>query len=763
MGKLDLGEAEFLFECKALAAAGLRVYRFRGHESLSQPFEFLIDLVSRRANLDIEAPIGEPACLTLRGRAPDGSRYSRHIHGIIERFIHLGTGKHSSRYQARLIPSVGLLQFTRNCRIFQKQSVTQVTQQVLKDDKIKSDCISVMLHGSYSPRDYCVQYQESDLHFVQRLWEEEGIFFFFEGDKSHGTLVLGDGRHAFAELPMYGAAFLRDQPHLYEEGLFELHAESSLRPGATLFRDFMFKQPTLDLESRAEAEKFSDLSIYHFPGEYVDPEMGRRLAKIRLEEIQCQKTRYYGRGNIRAAQPGCTFTLAGDRRDDGNQEYLIVAVEHAGAQPQALGEEASGGDSTTYQNSLECIPAKVPYRPARVTPAPCIAGVQTAHVVGPPGEEIHCDEHGRVKVQFHWDRHGRRDDNSSCWIRVSQPWGGAGQGGMFIPRVGQEVVVHFLEGDPDRPLIIGRVYNGENPVPHALPASKNISTIRSASTPGGGGFNEIKFDDTKDKEEIFIHAQFDMNEVVEHNHTTTVHSDQRNTVDGNHTETVKKNHKLTVTEGDQRITVKTGKRDTTIQKDDTLTVHGSQTLQVDGSRRHSISQGETVSIGGSQTATIGGAHSQSVALASADNIGLAKSLSVGAAYAVTVGAGHMLSVGGAMMMNVGAVLMQSVGLVHKLTAGKKWQLDVGAAKAMFRSSGKIQLQGGSSKIEMQPGKITLDSGGGAQIVLEGPKIKIAATEIDINGSAKIDIKAPLINSESSGVTTIKGAMVKINT
>ncbi len=759
---LDLHEAEFLFHSDALDGSQLLVHQFSGRESLSQPFEFLIDLVSKDANLDLDAPIGEAACLTLRGRLFDGSRYSRYVHGVIERFVLVGAGSRQSRYQAKLVPTLKQLFFTRNSRIFQKSSGPSVTQQVLKQARVPSDWVSTMLHGTYGDRDYCVQYQESDLDFVSRLWEEDGIFYFFEHQRDQDKLVLGDGGHAFPKLPVYAEAQLRDKPHLHEECLFEFQAESVLRPGATVLRDFKFKQPTLDLEASAKKGKFADYQMYFFPGEYVDPALGQHYAKLRLEELQCQRNLYVGAGSVRAMLPGHKFSLRGHRRDDCNQEYLIVSVEHHGAQPQALLEEGHAKQEPSYQNRVECIPAKVPFRPARTTERPAISGVQTAVVVGPPGEEIHCDDHGRIKVKFHWDRSAGRDDNSSCWIRVSQPWGGAGQGGMFIPRVGQEVVVQFLEGDPDRPLIVGRVYNGENPVPHGLPAAKNISTIRSASTPGGGGYNEIKFDDSKGKEEVFVHAQFDMNEVVEHNHSTHVLVDQRNIVDGNQTETIKKNQTLTVTEGDQKITVQTGKRDTTIQQNDTLTVHASQKLQVDQQRQHTVGQSETIKVGASQSTTVMGTHTVNVALAATENIGLAKALSIGAGYAVNIGAAHMLTVGGAMMKNVGTVLMESVGLLHKITAGKKWQLRVGAAKVILRSSGKIVLEGSSSKITMEAGKLKLDSGTGSSIELDGAKIKISAAEIEITGSAKVDVKGALISSEASGVQTLKGTPVKIN-
>jgi len=742
---LDLHEAEFLFHGEALDGSQLLVHQFSGRESLSQPFEFLIDLVSKDANLDLDAPIGEAACLTLRGRLFDGSRYSRYVHGVIERFVLVGAGSRQSRYQAKLVPTLKQLFFTRNSRIFQKSSGPSVTQQVLKQARVPSDWVSTMLHGTYGDRDYCVQYQESDLDFVSRLWEEEGIFYFFEHQRDQDKLVLGDGGHAFPKLPVYGEAQLRDKPHLHEECLFEFQAESVLRPGATVLRDFKFKQPTLDLEASAKKGKFADYQMYFFPGEYVDPALGQHYAKLRLEELQCQRNLYVGAGSVRAMLPGHKFSLRGHRRDDCNQEYLIVSVEHHGAQPQALLEEGHAKQEPSYQNRIECIPIKVPFRPARVTPRPTISGVQTAVVVGPPGEEIHCDDHGRIKVKFHWDRSAGRDDNSSCWIRVSQPWGGAGQGGMFIPRVGQEVVVQFLEGDPDRPLIVGRVYNGENPVPHGLPAAKNISTIRSASTPGGGGFNEIKFNDSAGGELFFTHAQRDKTDIVCHDHDQHVKNDQQ--------ELVEQNRKATVGVNE---TLKVGQNQSSH-------VGGDQTNLICKNRMTTVVMNDMETVGLNKSLHVGVAYVTQVGVTMSTSVGGAKTVTVGGAMTTSVGAVATENIGSSLIKKIGKIASETVGLLKKIAAGKKVQIHSGGAKIELRSSGKkVLIQAGSSKIEMKPGKLTLDSGAGATIELDGAKIKISAAEIEINGSAQVGVKGTLINAEASGVQTIKGSLVKIN-
>lgn len=761
MAKLDLSQAEFLFHSAGLADVELSVFRFEGRESLSQPFEFQIELVSQDAAIDLEAPIGQPACLTLRGRQYDGARYTRYVHGVIERFVQLSAGIRHSRYLATLVPTIKPLYYTRNARIFQRLSAPDVAQKVLQDGKLPADWIHSMLHGSYGLRDYCVQYQESDLNFIQRLWEEEGIFYFFEHEKDKDRLALGDGGHAFESLPHYSEVQLRDQPHLYEECLTELRAENALRPGAALLRDFKFKQPLLDMEAKAESDRFTAYQMYYFPGEYVDPALGKRLATVRLEEQQCQRSRYLGTGNVRAMMPGGLFTLSGHRRGDCNQEYLLVSVEHEGTQPQALGEEGAGVTKTVYRNRIECIHSKVPFRPARRAETPSIPGVQTAVVVGPPGEEIHCDSHGRVKVQFHWDREGKKDDNSSCWIRVSQPWGGSGQGGMFIPRIGQEVVVQFLEGDPDRPLIVGRVYNGENPVPHSLPASKNISTIRSASTPGGGGFNELKFDDSNGSELIFFHAQKDLTEVVGHDHSTSVTNDQTNTVGGNQTETVKGNQTVTVTDGDQENTVKTGKQTETIKKDQTITVtDGNQDIAVKtGHSSLTVKQDRTVTVQS-------GNHNVNVE--SKDS-----NLTVKRHHTVVVQTGHStLTVGlGNHTTNV------DVGhhVVHVKTGHSGVFVDTGAHTTKAKKT--VVVQSTDSGLELL-GKGSVHGKSESDITLEAPLIDLKANEITLSAVQKITlivgpssvtvepsgvtISGPQVNSSAIGTHSISGALIKLN-
>ncbi len=469
----------------------------------------------------------------MKGQDAPGIGYRREIHGRIERFVQPSASKRYSQYQATLSPTLFPHSYTRDARIFRELSTVQIVQFVLADGQIPDEQVQFLLHAQYAPRDFCVQYQESDLSFLSRLLEEEGIFYFFRHEDGKDIVVFGNGPHAIEAVPHAGHLPYRDHPHRYEEVIHSLRAEARFRPGATVLRDFRFKHPGLDMEARQTGTQFADCQVYYYPGDYVEPELGLRLAKIRHEEIQCERSQISAESSSPALLPGHTFQLEGHGRANLSRGDLLVSVEHEGTQPQVLAEEPAGAAEPQYKSHITCIPDDVVFRPARQTPRPCIQGVQSAVVVGPGDDEIHCDAHGRVKVQFHWDRSGQRNDQSSCWIRVSQPWAGAGYGCMFIPRVGQEVLVQFLEGDPDRPVIVGRVYNGENPVPHALPDQKNVITLRTTSTPGGQGFNEIRFTDTAGQEELFIHAQMDRNEIVRNDYTCEVQGNRAAIIAGN--------------------------------------------------------------------------------------------------------------------------------------------------------------------------------------------------------------------------------------
>jgi type VI secretion system secreted protein VgrG len=417
----------------------------------------------------------------------------------------------------------------------------------------------------------------------------------------------------------------------------------------------------------------------------------------------------------------------------------VLSVTHRGHQRGRLpAGEGQALDKESYRNQFTCLKKDVPFRPVRRTPRPVIPGAQTAVVVGPSGEEIHTDEHGRIKVQFHWDREGKHDDRASCWIRVAQSWAGPGWGALYLPRMGQEVVVEFLEGDPDQPLVTGSVYNGANPPPLSLPGDKTRSTLRTESSPGGGGSNELRYEDAKGSEEIYLHAQKDLNVVVENDQTATVGGNQTLDVSGNRSRSIG------------------GSQSLTVAKDDTSTIGGSQTLAVGANRTTTVGGAHSETVGGDQSVSVGATQTVTVAMASAESVGLAKALNVGGAYAVTVGAamneivGGLKSeeVGGAKVevvggkktetvagsrtMKVGGDLSETVGKSRTLKVGKDLTVNVGgkfqqAVKDKYTLKAKEIILSADDQFTLKVGSATLQVKKSGDIVLKGSKIDIKAS------------------------------------
>lgn len=749
MVPLAANVADFLFTAEGIPAGEVQVESFSGREEISRPYQYRVTLVSRNRELDLDAPIGKPG--TLRIRTAKGERP---IHGIVERFEQGVVAHGYSRYDITLIPTLGLLRFTRNSRLFAakpKLNTPQIVEKVLKDAGYPQDMLQLALQGTYAARDYTVQYQESDFDFLCRLLEEEGIFFFWEHTKDKEVWVLGDTQEAIEPLPGAGTLeFLNalgadDQHH---EVFHSFRAESGLRPGKTVLRDYRFKQPGLNLEVDSTAKQFEQLQVYYYPGDYVEPELGKRLAAVRMEELVWDRKCFHGIGTVRNLRAGYKFRLAGHGRSSFDNDYLIVAVEQSGSQPQVLEEMAmaSGGSGGMYQSDTLCIPwgdnDERKFRPHRLTPRPLIVGVQTAVVVGPPGEEIHCDEHGRVMVQFHWDRDGKLNDQSACWIRVSQPWGGMGQGGMFIPRVGQEVLVQFLEGDPDRPMIVGRVYNGKNPVPHGLPGGKNISTIRSSSTPGGGGFNEIKFNDSAGSEEMFIHAQFNRNEIVGNNHDTKVTVDQSLSVGSKQTTSVGANQSLSVG-GDQSISV-TGNRSVTTTGNETIDVKGNRTETVTGNDGVTVKANRTASIIGNRTETITGNGELNITGNNSTAVMGSGSESIMGSRTITVQGAQTHELVGAMTANCAAAITYNAAGDLALNTGANASIGAvgtlslaSTGAATLTSSAEVGI--GAPTINVSGATITITAGGasiklsGAGVEINGPSVKIGGGSVDVTG------------------------------
>ena len=714
----------------------LRVVRFNGHESIFALFEFHLEIASSMISLD--ALVGKSAVLTIEG--VQGPRY---VHGMICEAGYSGETSSYTLYQVTLVPAIWNLRLRMNSQIFQQQTTPEILAKVLEAAGIPRSDFRLGLQASYAPRGYCAQYRESDLDFVSRLMEDAGIFYYFEHEEGRHVLVMTD--RAGTGDPIAGAPTLRfiDRPE--EERISRFSLSESVRPQRVSLRDKNLHQPDQSMEA-SEGEG-TQREIYDYPGAFQEtgkggPHRGNQQARLRLEALQASRRRGTGASDSPRLTPGFMFTLADATRPHLEGDYRVIRVVHRGEQPQALDEGATG--RFHYGNEFECTDKKVPYRAPRRTPRPFVRGAQTATVVGPGGEEVHVDEHGRVKVQFHWDRQGGHDDASSCWVRVSQAWAGSGFGAMFIPRVGHEVIVDFLEGDPDRPIITGRVYTGLNTPPYPLPDEKTKSTIKSESSPGGGGSNELRFEDAKGAEEVFLHGQKDWNIVIENDKSQQVGHDESLSVGNDRTKSV--GHDQSESIGNDKAI--------TVGNDHTETVAANMTISVGANLTESVGADASHTIGANLTETIGATKNESVTLASTLEIGGPYQVSVGAAMNETVGLAKMESVGLVKMVSVGEDSAENVGGGKSVTAADN--ITESAGKNVALSAGKhvnvtagqnLNVSAGKNASVVAADKITLQCGG-------------ATITVQKNGD--VTIKAAKLSVKASGQVTIKGSKIKLN-
>lgn len=502
-----------------LGPDALILTRAAGHERLAAMFEISLEFTAESGDVDLDGLLGTAATVEVRN-APEARKgdaeFTRHFHGYFAMISFAGFDpRGQARFQATLVPWLWFLTRRADCRIFQEKSVPEIIEEVFRDAGFAD--FRKDLRGSYPRREYCVQYRETDFNFVSRLMEHEGIYYFFEHDSNGHKMVLCDDMACHKKdskhgtLKFIGGADARDSKGVITDWQFA----KQVKPGKFAHNDFNFTTPTPDpnlrLLARSTApnpQKPAPYEIYDNAGGYGDTGEGNRYARLRMEEIIADRDTARARTDLTGIRCGAKFQLKKHPISAQNREYLITGVEWSAAEGgYGSGGAGASGAGGFFDCGFSCIPADATFRPVRATPPPRIDGPQTATVCGPPGEEIYVDKHARVKVQFHWDRYGKADAGSSCWIRVSQPWAGAGFGGIAIPRTGQEVIVEFVEGDPDRPIITGRVYNGVAAPPYDLPGNATRTTIKTNSSKGGGGFNELRFEDKKGQEQIFIHAE----------------------------------------------------------------------------------------------------------------------------------------------------------------------------------------------------------------------------------------------------------------
>ena len=640
----------------------------RATEELGRPFLIELDVSSATAKGDLHTILGSSATVALT--RPDTP--TRYFNGVVARMTYNGLTGGAYRYRMDLRPWIWLLSQEQDCCIFSSESPWTIMTGLFRDQGFTDFADKRQNSSGDTVLDYCVQYRESTFRFVTRLMEQYGIYYYVtHADGSH-TINFADDPNSHSSV---GAAI----PYRYdqtrwkttEDHIWDWSAEAQIQPGAFTYRDYNFTTPKADLTAKSiigGQHSYGTSEVYDYPGLYDTAANGTTLAQVQMQDFDSRRLFYGGTSNARSLGAGLKFTLSGFPDSTLDQDYLIThsictitADETRSQKPDDLRD--------TFTCVLRAVPGTRQFRLPHLTPRPVIRGPQTAVVAGESGQEITTDQYGRIKVKFPWDRTPTADENSSCWIRVAQIWAGQAWGAMFIPRIGQEVVVEFMEGNPDRPLVTGQVYNADMTVPYALPDNRTRSTIKSNSSLGGGGFNELRFEDKKGSEEVFFQAQKDYNVTVLNNQTVTITQDSSTTVS-------KGNRSVTVSTGDDTHTVSQGKREATISQ---------------GNEIVTVSQGDrkvTVSTGGDTLTVSQGDHTITVS---------AGKSSITAAQSIT------LSVGG------NSIKIDTTGIT--LTGTKI----AASAETTLQASGLSTTVSGSESLELS---------GGATASLSGALVKI---------------------------------------
>lgn len=569
---------------------------FNGQEGISRLFHFDLRLVSENRSIKFEDIVGKKATVTMV--LPDASE--RHLNGIISSFAQGGSSMLEqgekptvfSHYQAVLVPWLWMLTRTSDCRIFQEMTVPEILEKIFKEYGFAD--YKNKLQGSFEKREYCVQYRETDFNFISRLMEEEGICYFFEHEATKHTLMLVNSPNEFKPCPLQASINYKTVvgQEVEEEVVTDWTMSREVRPGQFTIRDFNFEKPSLDLTSNLSGKGDTKYEIYDYPGEYYTKDAGERYVGLRMQEEDAPQIVIHAASSCRGLVSGYRFDLRDHYRRDFNKAYFITSVFHTADLSTNFRSGDSGSGQMDYYNTFQCMPHPTPYRPQRTTVVPVVHGTQTAIVVGPDGEEIYTDKYGRVKVQFHWDREGKYNENSSCWMRVSTAWAGKGWGQISLPRIGQEVIVDFLEGDPDRPIIVGRVYNADSMPPYTLPDEMTKSTVKTYSSKGGGGFNEFRMEDKKGEEQLFMHAEKDMD--------VRVKNDRREWI-GRDTHLIVKRDQKELIERDEQIVIK---------RDRVEEIGRDHHLKIKGKAAVEITQSQSIAVKGNVTEEISGNHTE---------------------------------------------------------------------------------------------------------------------------------------------------------
>ena len=745
----------------------LHFRELRGQENISQLFSLDVEMLSESESIDPKALLGKNATIEIETQG--GGR--RFIDGIVTRFGMQGQDHRHYAYKARLSPWLWLATRKSDFRIFQNQTVPDIIEQVLG---VYGHPMQRKLTRAYRSWDYCVQYNESDCDFVSRLMEHEGIYYFFEHASGRHTLVLCDDIIASHSVLPGGESIPFYPPEKAAAGDQEnIHAwqlEQEIKPGRHYIDDYDFKKPRAELSHMRRdppGHAHDGHETYEWPGGYTEHGDGDAYIRVRLKQGLTGHSRVRGQSCHRALATGYTFSLYNYPRGDQNRQYLITGLSYhlkenprvSAVAPGAKGSAAEDGSFQRYE--LQAQPTSLAFTPPRTTPKPRTTGPQTAVVVGPAGEEIWTDEYGRIKVQFHWDRLGSKDQNSSCWIRVATNWAGPGFGAISIPRIGHEVVVDFLNGDPDYPIVTGCVYNAANMPPWALPANATQSGIKTRSSKGGaagagmkngpGDANAIRFEDKAGAEQLWLHAQKDQLTEVENDEDKWVGNDRRKTIDRDETSVIHRD------------------RTETVDRDETITVHNNRTERVDHDEKISIGDNrnedvgidENISIGKNRSKTIGRNEKDKIGNNWSIKVGKMKTETIGIAYMQNVGVGRMENVGVAYNLNVGAIMATIVGSTQTTSVGSSQSTTVGSTKTTTVGTTYSLTVGGGGGGGSSAGGGGLASnvvapsesgsgggGGGSNITMDAQSVAITV------GSSSLVLKA-------DGTITVNGNSIQL--
>ncbi|MCY1067189.1 type VI secretion system tip protein TssI/VgrG [Nannocystis sp. RBIL2] len=738
LGSEPLPPAEFYFTCEEAPAVEWHVRRFTLREALCEPYSLAVDLLTASVDLDVPALLGARCTLELC-RGVDG----RLVHGLVTQARTLGVFSGRLALRLEVAPALQLLSQQTDTRFWQDRTAPQILREVLATAlrDLGAGLDMRVEEATHRPREYCVQYRESDLEFAARLMHEEGLVWFFThaADRSGETLVIFDSttRAQELELPLRAVPYVaRHTGAARCQSLAAFDWHGRLTTTAVEQRDWDWR----DVES-APYHRVDDgrdargrvRTRHHHDEHRLQHDDGRARARRELEAHRAGAELGLGESDVLEMLPGHTVALRGLPRPQLDGDHLIIRVHHRGDAPEQ-DQFASGATEPRYVNTFECVRADRPWRAPQAPPRPRVYGPHTAIVVGPPREEIHTDEHGRVKVRFHWDRRSPPDDTASCWIRVAQASAGAGWGAISIPRVGMEVLVEFIDGDPDRPLVTGCVYNSLNRPPHALPDHKTRTTFKSDSTPGGDGFNELRVEDARGREEIFVHAQRNLREVVRHDHKSTVGSDQFVEILGSQDIRVHRRHWLavggpagvTVCTGDLNTEVLEGKCTTTVRGDHKVIVeHGNDAVEVHRG-------------GHTTTAEL------DVELSSRH------------------GRMHLISSGQMLLRSHDSLLSlqgetQTELIAWKETLALRGHTDV----TMSSKTTKVEISAPNEVCVTSPQLVDISGGTIRLSALEKIVLSVGATSITLD-PAGVTISAPRITSAAIGIHEITGALIKIN-